>query len=138
MDTVIAEARGHLIQTVAVVKADRWARSVQHIATSVADLHELSAEFFAVDQGLRVDRDPNGPTATLILRILGSVAEGEASDVSRECTKETLGTLGARTKRGFDLCRRTGKSRKVQVRGGRFRIVAQLRASRDPHIPRLT
>jgi DNA invertase Pin-like site-specific DNA recombinase len=94
-DEVLAEARGHHIQAVAVVKVDRWARSVQHLSTTVAELHELGVEFIAVDQGLRVSRDRSDPTATLILHVLGSVAEWEAS-IIRERTREALAALRAR------------------------------------------
>ncbi len=95
MDAVMAEARGHHVQLVAVAKVDRWARSVQHLAASVAELHELGVEFVAVDQGLRVGKDRSDPTATLILHVLGSVAEWEAS-IIRERTREALAALKAR------------------------------------------
>ncbi len=94
-DEIMAEARGHHIEAVAVCKIDRWARSVQHLAATVRELHDLHVEFVAVDQGLRISRDRGDPTATLILHVLGSVAEWEASIIS-ERTKESLRALRAR------------------------------------------
>ena len=74
-DEILAEARGHHIQAVAVCKVDRWARSVQHLASTVRELHELGVEFVAVDQGLRVGRGRDDPTSALIVHVLASVAE---------------------------------------------------------------
>src|SRR4029077_10551567 len=89
MEAVMAEARGHPVQIRAVAKVDRWARSIQHLASSVHELYELGVEFVAVDQGLRVSRDRTDPTSTLILHVLGAVAQWEESIIS-ERTKEGL------------------------------------------------
>jgi DNA invertase Pin-like site-specific DNA recombinase len=97
-DEILAEARGHHIQVVAVCKVDRWARSVLHLASTVRELHELGVEFVAVDQGLRISRDRGDPTSTLILNVLGAVAEWEASIIS-ERTKESLAHLKASGKK---------------------------------------
>jgi len=94
-EDILAAARGHHIQAVAVVKVDRWARSVQHLAATAAELHALGVEFVAVDQGIRVSRDRSDPTSTLILHVLASVAEWEGS-IIRERTKEALASLKAR------------------------------------------
>jgi DNA invertase Pin-like site-specific DNA recombinase len=98
MDRVMAEARGHHVQIVAVVKVDRWARSIQHLSTTLAELHGLGVGFVAVDQGLRISPGRGDPTATLILHVLGAVAEWEASIIS-ERTKESLAFLKSQGKR---------------------------------------
>lgn len=87
MERIMQAARGHHVHAVAVAKVDRWARSIQHLATTVNELHELYVDFHAVDQGLVVRR--SDPTSRLILNVMGSVAEWEASIIS-ERTKEAL------------------------------------------------
>jgi DNA invertase Pin-like site-specific DNA recombinase len=87
LDEVMGAARGHHVHAVAVAKVDRWARSVRHMSSSIHELHGLSVDFTAVDQGLTVRRGE--PTGTLILNVLGAVAEWEASIIS-ERTKEAL------------------------------------------------
>lgn len=84
---IMRAAKGHHIHAVAVCKVDRWARSVQHLATTIQELHDLNVEFHAIDQGLRVIR--GNPTANLILNILAAVAEWEATIIS-ERTKDAL------------------------------------------------
>jgi len=86
-DEILAAARGHHVHVVAVAKVDRWARSVRHLSTTVDELHGLGVDFYAVDQGLAVKR--GDPTAKLMLGILSSVAEWEASIIS-ERTKDAL------------------------------------------------
>ena len=86
-EEIMAEARGHHVHAVAVCKVDRWARSLQHLAATVEELHRLGVEFHAVDQGLAVRR--GDPTAMLILSILGACAQWEASIIS-ERTKDGL------------------------------------------------
>jgi DNA invertase Pin-like site-specific DNA recombinase len=95
MDRVMAEARGHHIALVAVVKVDRRARSVHHLSTSLAELHRLGVGFAAIDQGLRIPPGTQDPTSELILNVLGAVAEWEGSIIS-ERTKEGLAFVRAR------------------------------------------
>jgi len=89
-EEIMQEARGHHVHAVAVAKVDRWARSMQHLAATVEELHGLGVEFHAVDQGLAVR--PRDPTSRLILGVLGAVAEWEASIIS-ERTKDALRAL---------------------------------------------
>ena len=91
-EAVMQAARGHHVHAVAVAKVDRWARSVQHLAATVEELHGLGVAFYAVDQGLAVR--PGDPTSRLILNVLGAVAEWEASIIS-ERTKDALRALPA-------------------------------------------
>lgn len=92
MDVVMANARGHHIHAVAVAKVDRWARSMQHLATTVNELHGLGVDFYAIDQGLAVKR--SDPTSTLILNVLGSVAQWEASIISERTRDGLVGKVG--------------------------------------------
>lgn len=87
MQEILQAARGRHIHAVAVAKVDRWARSVQHLATSVAELHGLGIDFMAVDQGLMVRK--GDPTSSLVLSVLAGVAEWEAGIIS-ERTKDAL------------------------------------------------
>lgn len=106
-EEIMQAARGHHIHAVAVSKVDRWARSIQHLSSTVNELHALGVDFYAVDQGLAVR--PKDPTSKLILNVLGAVAEWEASIIS-ERTKDSLaakkaaGVVGGR-KTGARRCR---------------------------------
>ncbi|MGA9044667.1 MAG: recombinase family protein [Thermoplasmata archaeon] len=97
-ERVMQEARGHHVQLVLVTKVDRIARSVQHLAATARELHDLGVELVAVDQGIRISKDRTDPTGELVLHILASVAEWEASIIS-ERTKESLAHLKASGKR---------------------------------------
>lgn len=87
MESVMVLVRQRHVDAVAVVKMDRWARSVKDLSNTVNEIHERKAEFHAIDQGLSVK--PNDPTAKLILNVLGAVAEWEGSIIS-ERTKDGL------------------------------------------------
>ncbi len=86
---VMAEARGHHVQSIAVCKVDRWARSIMDLSATLHELRELGVEWVAVDQGIRVSPDKSDATSKLILDVLGAVAEWEASIIS-ERTRESL------------------------------------------------
>lgn len=87
MESVMALVRQRHVDAVAVVKIDRWARSVKDLSNTVNEIHDRKAEFHAIDQGLSVK--PNDPTAKLILNVLGAVADWEGSIIS-ERTKDGL------------------------------------------------
>lgn len=87
MESVMNLVRQRHVDAVAVVKIDRWARSVKDLSNTVNEIHERKAEFHAIDQGLSVK--PNDPTAKLILNVLGAVADWEGSIIS-ERTKDGL------------------------------------------------
>lgn len=93
MESVMALVRQRHVDAVAVVKMDRWARSVKDLSNTVNEIHERKAEFHAIDQGLSVK--PNDPTAKLILNVLGAVAEWEGSIIS-ERTKDGLAEKAGR------------------------------------------
>lgn len=108
-ERLMAQARGHHIHAVAVAKIDRWARSIQHLATSINELLELGVDFYAVDQGLAVRK--GDPTSKLIMNVLGSVAEWEASIISERTREGLAGKVGKgrhRTGCGVDFPCPTG------------------------------
>lgn len=91
-ERLMAEARGHHIHAVAVAKIDRWARSIQHLSTSVNELHELGVAFYAVDQGIAVKKGDS--TGMMILNVLGAVAQWEASIISERTREGLVGKVG--------------------------------------------
>lgn len=94
-ERILAEARGRHVQVVAVVRVDRWARSLGHLASSLDELHRLRVGFVAVDQGLEIPGDRDDATAGLVLGVLGAVAQWEASIIA-ERTKDGLRAARAR------------------------------------------
>ena len=98
IDLIMQEARGHHINTIAVTKVDRWARSVRDLSNTLHELQDLGVEWVAIDQGLRISPDRSDPTTKLILEVLGAVAEWEASIIS-ERTRQALAYLKAKGKR---------------------------------------
>lgn len=92
MAEILRLARAHRVHAVAVWRIDRWARSIQHLASSVNELHELGVAFHAVDQGLTVRKGES--TSRLLLNVLGSVAEWEASIISERTRDGLVGKAG--------------------------------------------
>lgn len=92
LERTMQAARGHHVHAVAVAKVDRFARSIQHLSKAVNELHDLSVDFYAIDQGLTVRR--GDPTSRLILNVLGSVAEWEASIISERTRDGLVGRTG--------------------------------------------
>ena len=87
-EEIMQEARGHHVQAVAVVKLDRWGRSVIDIKTSLQELHDLGVSFFAIDQNVALGGKTD-PMANFLLNILGAVAELER-DLISERTKQSM------------------------------------------------
>lgn len=98
-EELMGEALARRVDAVAVVKVDRWARSMKHLHTTIHALHERGAAFFAVDQGLSVVK--GDPTSGLLLGVLGAVAEWEAQIIS----ERTRDALRARKAAGVKLGR---------------------------------
>ena len=98
LDHIMQEARGHHINSIAVTKVDRWARSVRDLSNSLHELQDLGIEWVATDQGIRISPNKSDPTTKLILEVLGAVAEWEASIIS-ERTRQALAYLKASGKR---------------------------------------
>ena len=118
-DRLLSLARGHHIHALAVAKVDRAARSVQHLAGVVAELHRLGVDFHAIDQGLTVAR--SDPTSKLILSVLAAVAEWEA-DIISERTRDALAAkkaAGVRLGRPLADCAECGAARDEDLRGKR-------------------
>lgn len=95
LDRVLAEVRGHHVDLVAAVKVDRLARSVLHLSTLAEQVHASGAGLEFVDQGLRIPPGRTDPTASLLLAMLGAVAEFERDLISSR-TREALAHLKAK------------------------------------------
>lgn len=87
-DRVYGEALGRRIDAVAVVKLDRWGRSLIDLKTSLEALRERGCHFYAIDQGISV-KDKLDASTGLFLNILGSFAEFEREIIS-ERTKQNM------------------------------------------------
>lgn len=87
-EEILKEARGRHIQAIAVVKLDRWGRSLIDIKTSLDELQELGCHFYAISDGIAL-RGKQDPMAGFLLNILGSVAELERALIS-ERTKASM------------------------------------------------
>ena len=80
-------ARRREIDSVAVVKLDRIARSVHHLTALAAELKALDVDLIVLDQAI----DTTTPSGRLLFNVLGSIAEFER-DLIRERTVAGLET----------------------------------------------
>ena len=95
LDKLMAAAKGHEFDAIAVWKLDRFSRSMLHLNQQLADLTSWGVRFLAITQN--IDTDQANPTARLLLQILGAVAEFE-----RETIRE-------RVKAGMNAAKHRGK-----------------------------
>lgn len=75
LDKMIAAARRRDIDVIAVWKLDRFARSLKHLVTAVADFEALGVEFVS----LRDTIDLTTPAGRLMFQVIGAMAEFERS-----------------------------------------------------------
>lgn len=75
LDRMIAAARKREIDVVLVWKLDRFARSLKHLVTAVADFEALGVEFVS----LRDTIDLTTPAGRLMFQVIGAMAEFERS-----------------------------------------------------------
>lgn len=87
MDKVMALVRGHQVHAVAVVKLDRWGRSLINLRSTVEDMVDAGVTFHAIESGITYEK--HTPTGKLFLSQLAAFAEFEA-DLISERTKEGL------------------------------------------------
>jgi DNA invertase Pin-like site-specific DNA recombinase len=113
MDRLMDAARQRKIDAVAVVKIDRWGRSIKHFVSSVQELSSLGVRFVAISQGIDTGEDSAG--GKLLMTILAAFAEFE-HDIIVE-----------RTLAGLAEARRNG-----HVGGRRHKIVDRARV-KDLH-----
>lgn len=81
--------------TLVVVRLDRLARSLAHLLAVIAGLEARGARFRSLADPI----DTTGPSGTLVLQILGAVAEFERALI-RERTRAGLAAARARGRRG--------------------------------------
>lgn len=74
---LLADAKAHKFDVVLVWKIDRFGRSVRDLVMNVQTLDLAGVRFWSVSDS--IDTDKKSPTATLLLHILASVAEFEAT-----------------------------------------------------------
>lgn len=124
LDRMMAEARARRIDTVVVLKLDRFGRSLVNCVAGIQELAAVGVRFIAVSQGL--DTDESNPTSRLLLHILAAVAEFE-----RELIRERVsagmknaiakGTRIGRPRRVFDRQRAVD----LRVQGLSFPAIAR-------------
>ncbi len=130
-DKVMALARGHHTQAVAVVKLDRWGRSLMDLRRSIEELVKAGVVFHAVEQGISYEKDT--PVGKLFLSQLGAFAEFEA-DLISERTRDgmagraALGWPDGKPGRPLAACHDCGAPRfgPGRIRGKRAGVLVPL------------
>jgi DNA invertase Pin-like site-specific DNA recombinase len=131
MDRIMKMARGHHIHAVAVVKLDRWGRSLQNLVTTVRELLDNHVEFHAIDQGINLNQKE--PTSMFTFNIMCAMAEFEADMISARTREGMAAKRAAGTLKGpiggrpipCWACGRLSMKKKVKRRGGtRVRVCA--------------
>lgn len=118
-DRVLGEALGRRVDAVAVVKLDRWGRSLIDLKTSLDALRERGCHFYAIDQGISV-KDKMDAATGLFLNILGSFAEFEREIISERTVqnmayaRDGLGKHVGRPRKGYEI----GPGGKLVPKGG--------------------
>ena len=84
LDAMMASVRSGIAQAVVVVKIDRLARSLGHLAQMLSEFEKHKVAFVAITQG--IDTTDNNPASKLQMHILGAIAEFER-ELIRERTK---------------------------------------------------
>lgn len=92
LDRLMTDARRGMFDIVAVWKADRLARSLKHLITTIDDLSAMGIGFASITEPF----DTTIPSGKLLLNVIGAMAQFE-----REL-------LGERTRAGIDAARRRG------------------------------
>ena len=115
LEALLEAARRREVSAVVVVKLDRVARSVAHLAELGEELRTLEVALVVLDQAI----DTATPSGRLLFNVLGSIAEFER-DLIRE-----------RTRDGLEAARRRGSrlGRPPALDKGARERVARLRAS---------
>lgn len=124
LDRLMADARRRKIDTVAVVKLDRFGRSLLHCVGAIQELQALGVRFVAVTQGL--DTDQSNPASTLLMHILAAVASFER-EIIRERVNAGIKHARAKGKRLGRPSRVFDRQRARDLRAGgmSFRAIAK-------------
>jgi DNA invertase Pin-like site-specific DNA recombinase len=112
---LMADARKRKIDCVAVLKLDRWGRSVADSIRSIQELVSLGVRFIAATQNL--DTDESNPMSRFLLHIMAAFAELE-----REIIRERV-TAGVRAARAQG--KQLGRPRRVFRRDEALRLREQ-------------
>jgi DNA invertase Pin-like site-specific DNA recombinase len=91
MDAIMALVRGHHVHAVAVVKLDRWGRSLLDLRRTVEQMVEAGVTFYAIESGIAYEK--HTATGKLFLSQLAAFAEFEA-DLISDRTREALAGKG--------------------------------------------
>jgi len=75
LDRMMTAARSRKIDAMIVWKLDRFARSLKHLVTAIAEFESLGVQFVS----LRDNLDLTTPSGRLMVHILGAMAEFEKS-----------------------------------------------------------
>jgi DNA invertase Pin-like site-specific DNA recombinase len=110
---LIVEARRGHINTIVVVRIDRWARSLQELVADINELVERGVRFVAIENGMDFDKNSYNSTARLMLQIISSFAEFER-EMIRERTIEGVRRAQAKGKH----CGRPRKNPVEKTDGG--------------------
>lgn len=86
-DKAMALVRGHHIHHLAVVKLDRWGRSLIDLRNTINEMVDNGVTFHGIDQGIVFEK--RTAQGGLQLNLLGAFAEFEAEMIS-DRTKEAL------------------------------------------------
>lgn len=94
---LLEDMRKFKFNAVAVVKLDRLGRSLQHLLSIIDEFKKKGVHFIAIDQNL----DTSSSTGTLILQVLGAIAEFERNLISERTKAGLVGNIKV-GKRGKD------------------------------------
>lgn len=92
MDECLARVKGRHTRHVAVVKLDRWGRSLIDVKKSVQEMAKAGVGFHAIESGLTYEKDT--AAGTFFLTMLGAVAEFEAGLISERTKEGLVGKVG--------------------------------------------
>jgi len=92
MDECLARVKGRHVRHVAVVKLDRWGRSLIDVKKSVQEMAKAGVGFHAIESGLTYEKDT--AAGTFFLTMLGAVAEFEAGLISERTKEGLVGKVG--------------------------------------------
>jgi len=125
LDALLEAARRRELEAVVVVKLDRVARSVSHLAELGEELRALDVALVVLDQAI----DTATPSGRLLFNVLGSIAEFER-DLIRERTRDGLEAArrrGSRMGRPAALdAEGVARARRLRASGHSLRAIAGL------------
>lgn len=123
LDRLMADVHRGKVGLVAVVRFDRWARSVKHLVTSLDDFRCRGVDFISVSDGI----DTTSAAGRFSFNVIAAVAQLEA-DLCRERTRAGLaaarrrGAKIGRPKKWVDVRR----ARHLLAQGKGYREVARI------------